>query len=88
MIIFYIYFFGRGTCMNNEFSKEEINTLLDALTKGEIDDVGLKSSGMSNQIMKQKDIDMLIAMIQELQQYHEIGTPEECAEYKKKALGL
>ena len=74
--------------MNNEFSKEEINTWLDALTKGEIDDVGLRSSGMSNQIMKQKDIDMLIAMIQELQQYHAIGTPEECAEYKKKALGL
>ena len=74
--------------MNNEFSKEEINTLLDGLTKVEIDDVGLKSSGMYNKIMKQKDINMLIAMIQELQQYHEIGTPEECAEYKKKALGL
>ena len=72
--------------MREEFSKDEINTLLDALTQGEIDDAGLKSAPIGAS-MKQKDIDMLVNMIQELQRYHEIGTPEECMEYKKKALG-
>lgn len=74
--------------MRTDFSKEEINTLLDALTTGEIDDAGLKSTGVSTGTMKQKDIDMLVSLIQELQRYHLIGTPEECEEYKKKALGL
>ena len=71
--------------MRTDLSTEEINTLLDALTTGEIDDAGLKSQNSTS--MKQKDIDLLVSMIQELQRYHEIGTPEECAEYKKKALG-
>jgi len=74
--------------MRTDFSKEEINTLLDALTSGEIDDAGLKSSSAAVSNMKQKDIDMLVDLIQELQKYHAIGTPEECEEYKKKALGL
>ena len=73
--------------MRKDYSSDEINTLLDALTTGEIDDAGLKSS-VNNACMKQRDIDMLVVLIQELQRYHEIGTPEECAEYKKKALGL
>lgn len=73
--------------MRQEFSTDEINTLLDALTTGEIDDAGLKSS-VSTGCMKQKDIDMLVDMIQELQRYRAIGSPEECADYKKKALGL
>ncbi len=72
--------------MRQEYSKAEINTLLDALSLGEIDDTGLKSSQI-NASMKQKDVDMLIVLIQELQRYHEIGTPEECMEYKKKAQG-
>ena len=71
--------------MRTNLSTDEINTLLDALTTGEIDDAGLKSQNSTS--MKQKDIDLLVSMIQELQRYHEIGTPEECAEYKKKALG-
>lgn len=70
-----------------DYNKEDINTLLDALTSGEIDDAGLKSS-VAGGSMKQNDIDMLVGLIQELQKYHEIGTPEECIEYKKKALGL
>ena len=73
--------------MRTDFSKEEISTLLDALSTGEIDDAGLKGTP-SMACMRQKDIDMLIDLIQELQKYHEIGTPEECAEYKKKALGM
>lgn len=72
--------------MRQEFSKDEINTLLDALTSGEIDDVGLKSSVATGN-MRQKDIDLLVSVILELQKYHEIGTPEECLAYKKKALG-
>lgn len=72
--------------MREELSKDEINVLLDALTTGEIDDAGIKST--SGTSMKQKDIDLLVSLIQELQIYHEIGTPAECMEYKKKALGL
>lgn len=72
--------------MREELSKDEINVLLDALTSGEIDDAGIKSTSGPN--MKQKDIDLLVGVIQELQRYHEIGTPEECMEYKKKALGI
>lgn len=72
--------------MRQEYSKDEINSLLDALTGGEIDDGGVKleTSGAS---MKQKDVDFLVTLIQELQAYHQIGTIEECKEYKKKALG-
>ena len=68
---------------NADFSKDEINTLLDSLT-AENDDGGSKST-MGLGCMKQKDIDMLVSLIQELQRYHEIGTPEECEEYKRKA---
>lgn len=73
--------------MGNVYSEEEINTLLDALTSGQIDDVGLKSNPSSAN-MKQKDIDLLVSMIIEVQQYREIGTIEECKQYKVKALGM
>lgn len=73
--------------MGNNYSEDEINTLLDALKTGEIDDAGLKSTQAAG-VMRQKDIDLLVNMIQELQEYKAIGTPAECAEYKKKALGL
>lgn len=71
--------------MRQEYTLDEINSLLDTLTSGEIDDKGINiaDSGAS---MKQKDIDFLVKLIQELQAYHEIGTVEECKEYKKKAL--
>lgn len=70
-----------------EYNDDEIRALLDALKEGEIEDVGIKSPvGIGS--MKQNDIDKLVMIIQELQRYHEIGTPEECEEYKKKALGL
>lgn len=73
--------------MGNMYSEEEITTLLDVLMTSEIDDAGLKSSQGSSS-MKQKDIDLLVNLIQKLQQYQAIGTPEECMEYKKKALGI
>lgn len=72
--------------MAKTYSEDEINTLLDALTTGEIDDAGLKSS-VNTGVMRQKDIDMLVSVIVELQKYKEIGTPEECAEYKRIATG-
>ncbi|OQA22340.1 MAG: hypothetical protein BWY61_01648 [Firmicutes bacterium ADurb.Bin354] len=37
--------------------------------------------------MRQTDIDFLVSLLQELERYREIGTPEECEEYKRKALG-
>lgn len=67
------------------FNEEDINTLLDALSTGEIDDVGLKSAGAS--CMRQKDVDMLVNLIQEIQRYQKVGTVEECEEYKRIALG-
>jgi len=67
------------------FNEEDINTLLDALSTGEIDDAGLKSS-VNSTCMRQKDVDMLVDLIQELQAYHKIGTVKECEEYKKAAL--
>lgn len=72
--------------MRQEYSKDEINALLDTLTAGEIDDGGIKLD-TSSASMRQKDIDFLVKLIQELQDYHEIGSVEECREYKKKALG-
>lgn len=73
--------------MRNELTKDEINTLLDALTEGQIDDVGLMASRDSLAMnMKQKDIDSLVSLIIEVQQYREIGTVEECRKYKEKAL--
>ena len=41
----------------------------------------------AGQVMRQSDIDYLVSLLQELEKYRAIGTPEECAEYKKKALG-
>ena len=68
--------------MNNRFSENEINTILDTLMTGDIADNGLGTAGSSSN-MKQKDIDLLVNLIQELQKYRDIGTPEECAQYKK-----
>ena len=34
-----------------------------------------------------KQIDFLVAILQELQEYREVGTVEECRAYKEKALG-
>lgn len=73
--------------MGNNYSEDEISTLLDALRTSEIDDAGLKSTPATSN-MRQKDIDLLVSLIQQLQIYKEIGTPEECMEYKKKALGI
>ncbi|HOO80195.1 MAG TPA: hypothetical protein PLZ77_09960 [Lachnospiraceae bacterium] len=72
--------------MENNYTSEEIKTLLDALTTGEIDDVGLKSAPATT-VMRQQDIDLLVNLIMQLQVYQKIGTPEECQMYKKKALG-
>ena len=33
-------------------------------------------------------VEYLVSLLQELQKYKEIGTPEECAEYKRKALSV
>lgn len=73
--------------MGNNYSEDEISTLLDTLRTSEIDDAGLKATPSTSN-MRQKDIDLLVGLIQQLQVYKSIGTPEECMEYKKKALGL
>lgn len=68
--------------MSNEYSGNELQVLMDSLS---ISDEGTVQS--ANSVMRQKDIDYLVALLRELQTYREIGTPEECAEYKRKALG-
>ncbi|MCR5249349.1 MAG: hypothetical protein K6E50_01940 [Lachnospiraceae bacterium] len=64
---------------------DELKNLMDSLSIGDEGTSGLKSSASS--VMRQKDVDFLVSLLQELQTYREIGTPEECREYKKKALG-
>lgn len=76
---------NRRLLMNKSYSEAEIDTLLNALTTGSIDDAGLKSS-VATGTMRQKDIDMLVTVVTELQKYKEIGTVEECARYKEIAL--
>ncbi|MBR4207839.1 MAG: hypothetical protein K5987_06250 [Lachnospiraceae bacterium] len=61
----------------------DIKNLMDTLVSS---DEGSYSSS-SNQVMKQSDIDYLVGLLQELERYRKIGTPEQCEEYKKKALG-
>jgi len=68
--------------MANEMKENELRDLMDSLT---VSDAGTLQT--ANSIMRQQDIDYLVDLLRELQQYREIGTPEECAEYKKKALG-
>jgi hypothetical protein len=68
--------------MANEYSGNELQVLMDSLS---ISDEGTVQS--ANSVMRQKDIDYLVALLRELQTYRDIGTPEECAEYKRKALG-
>ncbi len=68
--------------MSKEYSDNELQTLMDTLS---ISDEGTVASAGS--VMRQQDIDYLVNLLRELQTYREIGTPEECAEYKRKALG-
>ena len=70
--------------MANEKTEQELLDLMDSLT---VNDSGPAPAVASGGLMNQKDIDYLVGLLRELQQYREIGTPEECAEYKKKALG-
>ncbi len=68
--------------MSKEYSSNELQILMDSLT---ISDDGAVQS--ANSVMRQQDIDYLVALLRELQSYRDIGTPEECLEYKRKALG-
>ena len=63
---------------------EELKILMDTLSIG---DEGAGVLQSANTVMRQKDIDYLVSLLQELQEYREIGTAEECREYKKTALG-
>ena len=65
-------------------TNDELKILMDTLSIGD-DGAGVLQS--SNTVMRQKDVDYLVSLLQELQEYREIGTPAECREYKKKALG-
>jgi len=71
----------RMTGMGNGAGEEALKSLMDTLASS--DDGSLANA---NQVMRQADIDYLVSLLQELQRYKEIGTPEECAEYKRKAL--
>lgn len=65
-----------------ENNASDIRNLMDTLTSGD-DSTG----AVAGQVMRQSDIDYLVSLLQELEKYRAIGTPEECAEYKKKAIG-
>ncbi|MBQ9867699.1 MAG: hypothetical protein IJM34_11845 [Lachnospiraceae bacterium] len=65
-------------------NKDDLKVLMDSLAIG---DEGAGVLQTASSVMRQKDVDYLVSLLQELQAYREIGTPEECAEYKKKALG-
>lgn len=65
-------------------TKDELKILMDSLAIGD-EGAGVVQSASS--VMRQKDVDYLVSLLQELQAYREIGTPEECREYKNKALG-
>ncbi|MBP5608519.1 MAG: hypothetical protein J6X66_09680 [Lachnospiraceae bacterium] len=65
-------------------TKDELRMLMDSLAIGD-EGAGVVQSASS--VMRQKDVDYLVSLLQELQAYREIGTPEECREYKQKALG-
>ena len=62
----------------------ELETLMHSLAFA---DEGAGVVQTANSTMRQKDIDFLVAILQELQGYREIGTVEECRAYKEKALG-
>ncbi|MBO6206076.1 MAG: hypothetical protein J6N53_16580 [Lachnospiraceae bacterium] len=62
----------------------ELETLMHSLSFA---DEGAGVVQTANTTMRQKDIDFLVAILQELQEYREIGTAEECRAYKAKALG-
>ncbi len=63
---------------------DDLKILMDSLSIGD-EGAGILQS--NNGVMRQTDVDYLVSLLQELQSYREIGTPEECREYKKKALG-
>ena len=65
-------------------TNDELKILMYTLSIG---DEGAGVLQSTNTVMRQKDVDFLVSLLQELQEYREIGTPEECREYKKKALG-
>ena len=65
-------------------TNDELKILMDSLSIGD-EGAGVVTS--ANTVMRQKDVDYLVSLLQELQAYREIGTPEECREYKNKALG-
>ncbi len=65
-------------------TKDELRILMDSLAIG---DEGAGVVQTASSVMRQKDVDYLVSLLQELQAYREIGTPEECREYKQKALG-
>ena len=69
------------TGMGNGAGEEALKSLMDTLASSDE-----SSLATANQVMRQSDIDYLVRLLQELQKYKEIGTPEECAEYKRKAL--
>ena len=68
--------------MVRDNNTDAIKNLMDTLSSGDEN-----SFSSANQVMRQSDIDFLVSLLQQLEQYRAIGTPEECAEYKKKALG-
>ncbi|MBR5421750.1 MAG: hypothetical protein IK115_11420 [Lachnospiraceae bacterium] len=63
---------------------QELKILMDSLS---IADDGAGVVPSASAVMRQKDVDYLVSLLQELTEYRSIGTPEECREYKKKALG-
>lgn len=71
--------------MAEQKTEAQLRDLMDSLTINDTGTAAPMSSGSGP--MNQQDIDFLVGLLRELQQYREIGTPEECAEYKKKALG-
>ena len=63
---------------------DELKNLMDSLS---IADEGTGVVQTASTVMRQKDVDFLVSLLQELAAYREIGTPEECRQYKEKALG-
>ncbi|MBR3307713.1 MAG: hypothetical protein IKI75_10755 [Lachnospiraceae bacterium] len=68
----------------NRNEQAELETLMNSLSFAD-EGAGVVSS--MNSVMRQKDVDFLVGLLQELQSYREIGTVEECRAYKQKALG-
>ena len=69
--------------MADENTNEELKILMDSLS---IADEGAGVMQSASSVMRQKDVDFLVSLLQELAEYRDIGTPEECRSYKEKAL--